>query len=168
MRCRRAQVTIRVESNRRRTVKRIVIATDGSPSARAAVHLGLQLAVEQGAEPIFVHVVPAVDIAGAVGFGYTAAFPHRVTAADRAPLDDALALAAEAGVEATAELLRGEPVDEIVAYADSVAADVIVIGSRGHGAIASALLGSVSLGVLHESRRPVLVAPASARTAAVA
>jgi nucleotide-binding universal stress UspA family protein len=161
-------VTIRVDEStgRSKTMKRILIATDGSPSAGAAVHLGLELAVEQGAEAVFVHVVPAVDIAGAVGFGYTAAFPHRATAADRAPLDEALALAEDAGVEATAELLRGEPVDEIVAYADSVAADVIVIGSRGHGAIASALLGSVSLGVLHESRRPVLVACGSALTAA--
>jgi len=51
----------------------------------------------------------------------------------------------------------GDPVDEIVAYADSVDADVLVLGSRGHGAIASALLGSVSQGVLHETRRRVLV-----------
>jgi nucleotide-binding universal stress UspA family protein len=138
-------------------MQRILIATDGSPSARAAVDLGLELAVEHDAEPVFVHVVPAVDIAGAVGFGYTAALPHAVTAADRAPLDAALAAAEEAGVDARAELLRGVPVDEIVAYADSADADMILVGSRGHGSFTSALLGSVSLGVLHESRRPVLV-----------
>jgi nucleotide-binding universal stress UspA family protein len=54
-------------------------------------------------------------------------------------------------------MLRGETADEIVAYADTIDADLIVVGSRGHGAIASALLGSVSRGVLHEARRPVLV-----------
>jgi nucleotide-binding universal stress UspA family protein len=36
-------------------------------------------------------------------------------------------------------------------------ADLIVVGSRGHGAITSALLGSVSRGILAESRRPVMI-----------
>ena len=48
-------------------------------------------------------------------------------------------------------------VDEIVTAADSMDADVIVIGSRGRGRMTSALLGSVSRGVLNESRRPVLI-----------
>jgi nucleotide-binding universal stress UspA family protein len=38
-----------------------------------------------------------------------------------------------------------------------VDADLIIIGSRGHGAISSALIGSVSRGVLHGTTRPVLI-----------
>jgi nucleotide-binding universal stress UspA family protein len=76
---------------------------------------------------------------------------------DRLALDEAAALAADAGVTVSTELLTGDPVDEIVAHADSMDADLIVVGSRGHGAVASVLLGSVSQGVLHEARRPVLV-----------
>jgi nucleotide-binding universal stress UspA family protein len=60
-------------------------------------------------------------------------------------------------VKAHTRLLRGEPVDEIVAFADVIDADLIVVGSRGYGAFASALLGSVSRGILREARRPVLV-----------
>jgi nucleotide-binding universal stress UspA family protein len=51
----------------------------------------------------------------------------------------------------------GDPAKKIVELADSIGADLIVVGSHGHGAISSALLGSVSRGILHRARRPVLV-----------
>ena len=60
-------------------------------------------------------------------------------------------------MESESLLASGVPVDEIVACADSIDADMIVVGSHGRGAIATAFLGSVSRGVLHEARRPVLV-----------
>jgi nucleotide-binding universal stress UspA family protein len=140
-----------------RAVKRILIATDGSPASREAIAFGLELAQEHAAEVTFVHVVPVLDRAVAAGIGIPAAAPHRIDEVDRRPLEDALALVAERDVDAKAELLAGEPVDEIVAYADSLDADLIVLGSRGGGAMATALLGSVSRGVLHEAHRPVLV-----------
>ena len=138
-------------------MKKILIATDGSPPSREASAFGLELAQEHAAEVTFLHVVPALDREYANGIGLPAAVLHRIDEVDRRPLEAALALAAERHVDATAELLAGEPVDEIVAYADSMDADLIVLGSRGRGAIATALLGSVSRGVLHEAHRPVLV-----------
>ena len=120
-------------------MRQVLIATDGSPAAEEAVQFGLELAAEQDAAAVFVHVAT-----GANGDG---------------SLERALTLAAERGIHAGTELLAGNPVDEIVAYADSADADVIVIGSRGRGRIAGELLGSVSRGVLQEARRPVLVVP---------
>jgi nucleotide-binding universal stress UspA family protein len=151
------------DDRRRRTpskeavMKKILIATDGSESAREAVELGLELAEEHAAEVTFLHVVPVLDRSFANGIGVPAAKPHHIDELDRKPLEDALVIAAERDVDATAELLAGLPADEIVAYADSIDADLIVLGSRGRGAFATALLGSVSRGVLHEARRPVLV-----------
>jgi nucleotide-binding universal stress UspA family protein len=138
-------------------MKRILIATDGSPSAQEAVDFGLELAAEQHAVATFVLVVPALDVAPTGGFGLTASMPHEVTDEEYEPLERARTQAEEAGVAAHARLLRGGAVDEIVAYADVIDADLIVVGSRGHGTLASTLLGSVSGGVLHEARRPVLV-----------
>ncbi|MGH3137382.1 MAG: universal stress protein [Gaiellaceae bacterium] len=138
-------------------MKKILIATDGSASALEAVAFGLELAREQDAEAVVIHVAPALDILPVAGFGMPAAQRHPVGPYDRMPLDEASTLATAAGVSARTELLTGNPVDEIVAFADSIDADLIVVGSRGHGAVASALLGSVSQGVLHEARRPVLV-----------
>jgi nucleotide-binding universal stress UspA family protein len=150
-------------------MKKILIATDGSPASAEATRFGLELAAEHGADALFVHVVPARDIVPTMSaFGYAGALPHEVTAYDRLSLEEALALAEAQGVAATTTVLQGDTVDEIVAYADSTDVDLIVIGSRGHGAVAGALLGSVSQGVLRESKRPVLIVRGLAAAAVAA
>ena len=139
-------------------MNKILIATDGSESAHEAVEFGLDIAAEQNAKAFIVHVAPLVDVMPYANFGYVApTLPHEFDEHDRELLQEAVELAAEKGVEVKTTLLKGRPADEIVAFADSIAADLIVVGSRGHGAITSALIGSVSRGVLNESRRPVLI-----------
>ena len=141
-------------------MKKILIATDGSPSSAEAVEFGVELAAEHTADVIFVHVAPALDVVPAAGYGIGGGsphIPHELDAFDRAPLDDAEQVAEREGVKASSKLLVGNAVDEIVAYADSQDADLIVVGSRGHGTVTSLLLGSVSRGVLSESKRPVAI-----------
>jgi nucleotide-binding universal stress UspA family protein len=142
-----------------KTMKRILIATDGSPSALTAVEFGLDLAEEHDAWPFFIHVAPALEVlpAGGYSFGIGAAVPHKPDAHDEAPLDSAAQLAAARDIDSVTKLASGDPVDEIVSYADLIEADCIVVGSRGHGALTSVLLGSVSRGVLHRARCPVTV-----------
>lgn len=143
-------------------MKKIVIATDGSAASAEAVDFGVELAAEHEAKVIFVHVAPMLEASAGAAYGYgiggaALSVPHEPDAQDCASLAEAELIAARAGVEASSKLLVGNAVDEIVAYADSQGADMIVVGSRGHGTLASVLLGSVSRGVLSESKRPVAV-----------
>lgn len=142
-------------------MKRILVATDGSAPASEAVLFAIELATEHRSELIFLHVVPALDLVPATVFGIGGAFPHEPSSEDRALLEDAAEVAAAHGVLSTTVLLKGDTIDEIVAFADSHDVDLIVIGSRGHGVVATALLGSVSRGVLRESKRPVLIVRAA-------
>jgi nucleotide-binding universal stress UspA family protein len=139
-------------------MSRILVATDDSHSSADAIAMAVELASEHGSELIVVHVVPTLDLFPTIGAdGIGGALPHEPTEYEHALLASAAMVAAEHGVGATTALLRGSPAREIVAYAESCAVDLIVVGSRGHGAVASALLGSVSLGVLRESNRSVVI-----------
>jgi nucleotide-binding universal stress UspA family protein len=140
-------------------MRKILIATDGSPAALQAVELGLELAEEQHAQPTFVHVAPAADVLPVAGFAMAGpvSVPHELAEHDRSSLDDAERLAEERGMDARTKLLAGDPARQIVAYADEIDADLIVVGSRGLGTIGGALLGSVSHKLLHDATRPVMV-----------
>ena len=138
-------------------MKQIVIATDGSPSSQEAVSVGLELAAEQGAAVAFVHVLPADDYVVAARLGHLPKAHEVDMDESEVALREAADAAEAAGVSCTLDRISGDTVDEIVAVADSADADLIVMGSRGRGPVTSTLLGSVSKGVLGESRRPVLI-----------
>ena len=70
----------------------------------------------------------------------------------------------KAGVDATALLVHGATVETILKEASDLEVDMIVVGSHGRGAMYQLLVGSVSEGILHKSRYPVLVIPTHKRT----
>lgn len=72
-------------------------------------------------------------------------------------LVDSLALFAARGLRASACVLAGEPKTAIIDKAAEVNSDIIVLGSRGLGALSRLVLGSVSSHVLHHARRSVLI-----------
>jgi nucleotide-binding universal stress UspA family protein len=63
------------------------------------------------------------------------------------------------GVRYRAELRDGNPVSALVAVADEVDADLIVVGSRGLGGFPELLLGSTSTQLAQHSGRPVVIVP---------
>ena len=60
---------------------------------------------------------------------------------------------------ATRQKIDGSPVDLILQTCEEEAADLIIIGSHGHGAVYNLLVGSVTAGVLKSAKCPVLVVP---------
>ena len=139
-------------------MKEIVIATDGSEAAREAVEYGLELASENGAAVTFVHVLPPDDYIVVGRNAPAIPKPHHVDMDEsEGALADASDAAIAAGVSYALERISGDTVPEIIAAAEAKNADLIVVGSRGRGTVSSALLGSVSKGVLNQSKRPVVV-----------
>lgn len=67
------------------------------------------------------------------------------------------------GVEVTALAVQGPTVEKILAQMEKLDADLVIMGSHGHGAIYRTLLGSVSEGVLHDAACPVLIVPVKDR-----
>jgi nucleotide-binding universal stress UspA family protein len=61
------------------------------------------------------------------------------------------------------EVHYGNPVAQILKYADRLDVDLIVLGSHGKGRLTYAFLGSVAEKVLHKSHRPILVVPLDTR-----
>ncbi len=142
----------------------VVLCTDGSDTALAAIRTGLR----QLAPPdriIVVTVLEPLDetlVTGVSGFGAGSMSPAQYDELDqrrRAEADQLLAATVDAvGLEgAERRLLDGPAGPAICDVAESVHADVIVMGSRGRGGLRRAVLGSVSDHVIRNASCSVLV-----------
>lgn len=133
----------------------IVVAVDGTTAARGAADAGIALAARLQVPVHLLHVLSRPD-------WEEGGLPRRpLTPDEEHALHRAEAHAAAHGVAAVVELAmqEGSPAETIVAYAERIGAELIVIGSRRRTGIGAAVLGSVSQGVVHHAGLPVLVVP---------
>jgi nucleotide-binding universal stress UspA family protein len=146
---------------------RIVVGVDGSTGSLEALRFALAEARLRGASVLAVHV-PHVVVAPVVGapafvIGDLPELLQSVEESAATILQDALAeVAADAeGVEVDTLVAKGSVAHELVEAAE--AADLLVVGSRGHGGFAGLLLGSVSQQCAHHAGCPVVIVPGGAR-----
>lgn len=144
-----------------------LIAYDGSPSARAAVHAAGHLLA--GRDVTITHIwsspVPITLSGRAVARDSldAAKFRYAAREAAAAVVDEGVALALEIGLQATGKSINSAlgTWPAIAKAAHDQHATAIVTGSRGRGGLASAILGSVSAGLVRNAARPVLIVRAS-------
>jgi nucleotide-binding universal stress UspA family protein len=139
-------------------MKRIVCGFDGSEQSMKAARMAGDFARKYGAELTLVYVVepysPPVDLPGISFVDWIE--PHR-KAATRLIAEAAAKVAESAGVTPRTEVRVGPPANEIAFLAKDQGADLLVVGSRGLGAVKRMLLGSVADHVVHLAEIPVLV-----------
>lgn len=135
-------------------MQRIVIATDGSPGACAAVAGGVALARDLGAAVTFVSVRPGSPL-----FGDPKLIRHLCDELrdTRGALDGAMDEAERADVDADFEICEGPIAEEIARAASYRSADIVVVGARGDRPVAGMPLGSVAQEVVEVCSVPVLV-----------
>lgn len=141
-------------------MRAILIATDGSRAASAALDEAIAIASETGGE------VAAITVWRALQGDFGLAYPSTAMLSDlleaerthaESSLEEAASRADAAGVPIRVRLATGDPAECICAYAAEIDARMIAIGTRGYGTMASLLLGSVSDAVIRKAPCPVLV-----------
>lgn len=148
----------------------VVVAYDGSDGARSAIQSvgrlvgGLAAVVVHAWEPVHrLSLMPHALVGGAVDHHLETIERLQQALADEAArtTEEGVEAARAAGLDAVGETVEA---DEgawraIAATAQAQGASLIAVGTRGHGAVKSALLGSVASGLVHNAELPVLVVP---------
>jgi nucleotide-binding universal stress UspA family protein len=141
--------------------KKVIWATDGSANADRAMSTAVDVATTDGAELHVVHVVEKLFSNRASGMD-AFANEDQMKAKIRAQADT---IARKSGLTTTTHIAVGVPDrigNRIAEIADDTGADLIVVGTRGHGALGSLVLGGVTQRLLHVAHCPVLAVPPDA------
>jgi len=136
-----------------RAPRRVLFATDGSPSSAAAAALLARLPLPPDAQILIVTCVSHREGPGREPIA-TALRDHA-----EAALGQAVALLRAPGRHVRTEVLEGPVKEQILIAAEEDRSDLIVMGSRGLGGFRGLILGSVSRAVSKAARVTTLVVP---------
>ena len=139
-------------------LKKVLVPTDFSESARHALTYGISFAREYEAELTLLHVVENLTV------GYASdLFPVPMAEVFQEISGYARAELAKLGTEARAKnvtveevVVQGKPSAEIMRFARETEVDMIVLGTHGKGMLDQALFGSTTERVVRRAPCPVL------------
>ncbi len=164
-------------------MKRILVPVDFSPAMEGVLSKAGEMARVLGAELHLVHVreiapvpvfpaatigypgigMPEMGMAGGLPVGCSGYLPaDQPDEKEKSRLEILKGELARSGLNAIAHEREGTVVEEILKTAEEISADLVVMGSHGHGPVYNLLVGSVTEGVLKAGQRPLLLVPAPA------
>ena len=131
----------------------LVLATDGSENTAQATRAAIDIARSRGSKVHLVHVWHDVRTSYAHAF-----VKGELRRQGRETLDEEVKRIQKKGVTVTRSHLReGRTFEEAIRLSEETAADLLVVGSRGHTGLRRILLGSNSEDIVHHAHLPVLV-----------
>lgn len=142
-------------------MKQILVPVDFSRVTEATLQHAARLAMALSAELTLLHVAaPEPEFVGyeTGPASVRQAIAHQL-AGEHKRLQELQHQLEAQGLKVTALLIQGYTVDKILAEAERISADLMVMGSHGHGGVYHLLMGSVAEGVLRKARCPVVLVP---------
>jgi nucleotide-binding universal stress UspA family protein len=136
---------------------RILVATDGSKESELAVTTAADLAKSTDSELHVLHVGEVPLVYHPERHAYQAEYEEHEKEAQQLLEAQVDRIEGASATEAQAHLRMGRADEEIVELAQSIDAGLIVMGSRGHGRLRRALVGSVSESVVRHAHCPVTI-----------
>ncbi|MFM2297511.1 MAG: hypothetical protein RL117_1218 [Verrucomicrobiota bacterium] len=148
-------------------MKTIVTALDFSDASEKVLSAAIAMAQAQGARLHLVHVLEPTPSYTAYGmtpeeFPAIQVFQQESQSRAEIRLQEAKKTALATISDVHTELMIGSPLHSIAEYLHQKNADLVVIGSHGHGAITALLIGSVAEGLVRKAICPTLVIPCAA------
>ena len=137
--------------------RKILVAYDGSPSARNALSLASQLAREDKSWIKVLAVVPPYQ--GDLELIGVSDIKEAIAGPGQEMLAEARNLADREGISILTNLEQGEPYEQIVQVAEEENCDLIIMGRRGKNKMERELMGSVTARVIGHTSKDVLVTP---------
>jgi nucleotide-binding universal stress UspA family protein len=137
-------------------MKWILVAVDGSESAKQAQRHAADLARKLGEGLLLAYVVEPPSVPPEGAFPMTEMLNDHEAWARRYLEGEAAALTAS-GLQVKTELAIGAPAEMLARLAEPPAVDMVVVGSRGRNALARLVLGSVATRLSHICPKPLLI-----------
>ena len=136
-------------------MKKVLVPIDGSASATEAIKKAVEyVQAVKDAEILFLQVSNVNQLS--INACFTDKVLEAIAEAGKAIISQAQSMVPE-GVKASEFTMTGSPAVAIVDFAKEQKVDMIVMGSRGLGAMKGMLLGSVSQYVLENAQCPIMV-----------